>query len=55
MDWQHGGLGTIVDIVTMYEGRSYRIMWHVDIEDIKGYKGIWYTRADFENGTIVKV
>ena len=51
--WQHGGLGTIVDVASMFEGSSYRIMWHVDIEDIRDYKGIWYTNADFEDGTIV--
>ena len=55
--WQHGGLGTIVEIGDRIanRGQGYRIMWHMDIEDIRDYKGGWYTNADFEDGKIVKV
>jgi len=58
--WQHAGLGTIVDIdphrrCATDPETSYRIMWHVDIEDIPGHKGTWYTSEDFDDGTIVKV
>lgn len=67
--WQHAGLGTIVEVdprgvtrrfVFMHRDApeldiAYRIMWHVDIEDIPGYKGTWYTSEDFDDGTIVKV
>ena len=54
--WGHGGLGTVVE--TKYDGEigwKYRIMWHVDIEDIVDYKGIWYYTEDFKRGTIVEV
>jgi hypothetical protein len=55
--WDHGGLGTIVE--AKYDGarvgRKYRIMWHVDIEDIVGYKGVWYSTEDFKLGSIVEV
>ena len=54
--WQRGGLGTVVE--TKYdrtEGWKYKIMWHIDIEDIVDYKGVWYYNNDFEQGTIVKV
>ena len=50
--WQHGGLGTIVELGL---ASRYRIMWHVDIEDIRDYRGVWYDIDDFEGGPIVKV
>ena len=49
--WDHAGLGTIVE--TTFTG--CRIMWHVDIEDITGYKGVWYITEEFDDGKIVKV
>ena len=54
--WDRAGLGTIVE--TKYDGAigwKYKIMWHIDIEDIVDYKGVWYYNDDFEDGTIVKV
>ena len=54
--WDHGGLGTVVE--TKYDGVigwKYRIMWHVDIEDIVDYKGQWYCNDEFEIGTMAKV
>ena len=54
--WNRAGLGTIVE--TKYDGAigwKYKIMWHVDIEDIVDYKGVWYYNDDFENNCIVKV
>lgn len=54
--WDHGGLGTIVE--TKYDGAiewKYKIMWHVDIEDIVDYKGVWYSTEDFKLGSIVEV
>ena len=59
-NWDYGGLGTVVEIKydgdAMYDGATgYRIMWHVDIEDIVDYKGIWYSTEDFKLGSIVEV
>jgi hypothetical protein len=54
--WQRAGLGTVVE--RKYDrtmGWKYKIMWHIDIEDIVNYKGVWYYDNDFEDGTIVKV
>tara|TARA_R110002020_G_scaffold6830_1_gene28961 strand:- start:226 stop:453 length:228 start_codon:yes stop_codon:yes gene_type:complete len=56
LGWQDGGLGTVVEIE--YDsplGWRYRIMWHVDIEDITDYKGAWYLNDEFYDETIVKV
>ena len=54
--WQRAGLGTVIE--TKYDrtmGWKCKIMWHIDIEDIVDYKGVWYYNDDFEDGTIVKV
>ena len=54
--WDHGGLGFIIE--TKYDqtiGWKYKIMWHVDIEDIVGYSGMWYGVDDFTRGDIVKL
>ena len=29
-------------------------MWHIDIEDIVDYEGVWYYIDDFKNGSVVK-
>ena len=55
-NWDHGGLGTVVE--TRYDaalGWEYRIMWHVDIQDIVDYKGLWYYAEDFKLGSIVEI
>ena len=54
--WDRAGLGTIVE--TKYDGAigwKYKIMWHIDIEDIVDYKGVWYSTEDFKLGSIVEV
>ena len=54
--WYHGGLGTVVEIHVEFDSATgYRIMWHVDIEDIVDYKGVWYSTEDFKLGSIVEV
>ena len=53
--WDRAGLGTIVE--TKYDGAigwKYKIMWHIDIEDIVDYKGLWYYTDDFKD-SIVRV
>ena len=54
--WDRAGLGTIVEI--KHDGAlgwMCKIMWHIDIEDIVDYKGVWYDTLDFHNDCIVKV
>ena len=54
--WDCAGLGIIVE--TKYDGLlgwRYKIMWHIDIEDIVDYKGVWYEALDFHNDCIVKL
>jgi len=54
--WDHNGLGFIIE--TKYDevvGWKYKIMWHIDIEDLVGYSGMWYGVDDFTCGDIVTV
>ena len=54
--WDRAGLGTIVEI--KHDGAlgwMCKIMWHIDIEDIVDYKGVWYDTLDFHNDCIVIV
>ena len=54
--WDRAGLGTIVEI--KHDGAlgwMCKIMWHIDIEDIVDYKGVWYDALDFHNDCIVKL
>ena len=54
--WDRAGLGTIVEI--KHDGAlgwMCKIMWHIDIEDIVDYKGVWYEALDFHNDCIVKL
>ena len=53
--WDRAGLGTVVE--TKHDGAlgwRYKIMWHIDIEDIVDYEGVWYCIDDFKNGSVVK-
>jgi len=54
--WDHGGLGFIVARhYNQIVGWKYKIMWHIDLQEIVGYEGMWYDVSDFVNGDIEEV